>query len=218
MYRAFKAPTITKYDTAGATGTYTVPAGVKWIKVKMIGGGGGGSGGGTTAAGNGVAGNNTIFGTSLLQANGGGAGVFQGSFGVSGGSGTINSPATGFVISGGIGTVGEFNSAATTNYIPGPKGGDTVFGFGTAARNATGGVGGTGYGAGGSGGSTSNVASAFAGNSGGGGAYVEAIIINPSAQYTYTVAATANGGTAGTSGNTGGFGSQGIIIIEEYYQ
>ena len=40
------APT-TQSFTSGTSQTYTTPAGVKWIKVRMVGGGGGGGGSGT---------------------------------------------------------------------------------------------------------------------------------------------------------------------------
>jgi hypothetical protein len=57
-------------------------------------------------------------------------------------------------------------------------------------------------------------------NSGGGGAaggYVEKLITNPAATYSYAVGGGASGGSAGTSGFTGGAGAAGIIVIEELY-
>ena len=58
--------------TSGS-GTYTTPAGVKWIRVRMVGGGGGAygalAGGGNGNAG--AVGGSTTFGSSFLTAGGG---------------------------------------------------------------------------------------------------------------------------------------------------
>jgi len=69
---SFTAPSVQKF-TSGS-GTYTTPAGVKRIRVRMVGGGGGGAGGGSTygAGGNG---GDTTFGSSLLVAGGGGGSI-----------------------------------------------------------------------------------------------------------------------------------------------
>ena len=74
--------------TSGTSLTYTKPAGVVWIRVRMIGGGGGG-GGGSSAGGGGTGGTGgtTTFGTSLLSATGGTGGVNNG-FGGIGGTGS----------------------------------------------------------------------------------------------------------------------------------
>jgi hypothetical protein len=66
------APTVQKF-TSGS-GTYTKPANVLFLRVRLVGGGGGG--GGSAASGNndggtGTTGGNTTFGTTLLVANGG---------------------------------------------------------------------------------------------------------------------------------------------------
>ena len=59
-----------------------------------------------------------------------------------------------------------------------------------------------------------------AGNSGGGagaGEYVELIINNPAATYTYTIGAGGTAGTAGSSGGAGNAGGTGVIIVDEFY-
>ena len=76
-------PTITTY-TSGS-GTYTVPAGVKWIWVRMVGGG---QGGGGSDSGSGNAGGNTTFGS--LTAGGGTGGTQSASGTASGGDINVN--------------------------------------------------------------------------------------------------------------------------------
>src|SRR5690606_16060059 len=62
-----KAPTITRL-TSGS-GTYVTPSGVRYLRVRMVGGGAGGNGSGTSnSGGQGAAGGDTTFGTSLLIA------------------------------------------------------------------------------------------------------------------------------------------------------
>lgn len=90
---SFSSPTIQRF-TSGS-GTYTTPANVKYIRVKMIGGGGGGAGIGTSnTGGTGGTGGNTLFqvfggGSTILQANGGSGGLNSSSIGGAGGSGQI---------------------------------------------------------------------------------------------------------------------------------
>lgn len=199
----------TKQTFASGTGTYTTPAGVTWICVRIWGGGAGGGGasasgvngstgggggaggycekiivapsatypyavgaianGGTAGQNNGTAGNVTTFGTSLLTANGGGAG-----------QGGVNSTSAGlsaFPAAGGTATGGDTNisggagSAGFTVATTGVPnfGGAPAFGS-SAAATATG-VGAVGInpGGGGSGGSNNSGSGAAAGGNGAAG-------------------------------------------------
>jgi hypothetical protein len=209
-------PTIQTF-TSGS-GTYTTPAGVKYIVVQMCGGGGGGSAASTGTPTVGGAGGNTTFGSSLLTANGGAAPV-GGTGAVSGGLGgsfTINSPAIGRGFNGGDGGAGAYLSG-TTGDNAGGSGGSNPFG-GSPTGGKTNTAGNAGYantGAGGSGGGIGATGTATAGAGGGAGGYIYAIINSPSATYSYSVGI---GGTAGTGSYNGGAGAAGIIIVTEYYQ
>lgn len=206
------APTIQKF-TSGS-GTYTTPAGVKFIRVRAVGAGGGGAGSATTAAnnhGSGTAGGDTTFGTSLLTASGGAGGGGTGSgAGGAGGSATINSPAIGTALSGGTGgsggtTVagqGQFGAAGASSFFGGASGRSDI-----ASRTNTG-----------SGGAAATAnASSYMGGAGGAGGFIEAIIVSPGATYAYAVGAAGAGGTAGTGGNAGGAGGSGYIEVTEFY-
>jgi len=200
-------PTQTIYLTG--SGTYTVPTGVKWIRVRMVGAGSGGSGGGNGGAGG--AGGNTTFGTSLYTANGGGAG----GGGIAPSAGGAASGAN-INISGGSGSGGAYHPSAP--YIPGGTGGASAFGGGGEAGYVSAGQAGFAYGSGGGGGAlTSSATSGYTGGAGAAGGYCESIIVNPSATYSYAVGAGGTAGTAGTNGYAGGAGAGGIIIIEEHY-
>jgi hypothetical protein len=89
-------PTITAITATGA-GSYSVPAGTKWLRIRACAAGGSGGGGGT-AGGAGTAGGSTsITGSALLLSlAGGGAGaggVSGGATGPDGGIATVSSPA-----------------------------------------------------------------------------------------------------------------------------
>jgi hypothetical protein len=205
IFGAFTRPT-RQVLTSGST--YTAPAGVKYIRIRMIGGGGGGAGGGTSA-GAGGAGGNTTFGTSLLTANGGsggqGAGSSNGGAGGSASGGSIN-------LTGGNG--GNAQGVANGNGGQGaasPFGGSGNLGTSSGAAGAA-----TGYGSGGGGGG--NGSGATAGGGGGAGGYLEAQINNPSSPYSYAIGSGGTAGTAGTNGNAGAAGKAGIIIVDEFYQ
>lgn len=166
-----KGPTQTILTTPGS-GTYTTPANVTWIRVRMVGGGGGGGGGGTDGnvnTYNGGNGANTVFGTSLLFAAGGsgGQGTWDGT-GI-GGSASISSPATGIAFKGADGAVCQ----PVVGYSSGGSGGSSPFG-GAASRGNTGTTN-SGSGGGG-GGCTTSSTSSRGGVGGGAGGYVEAII------------------------------------------
>lgn len=212
-------PTIQRF-TSGS-GTYTTPAGVKYIKVKMVGGGGGGAGGGTSAGTAATAGGSTTFGSSLLTAGGGAAGGWATTSGVAGGSPTVNSPAVALVsVSGGRGGASSFNGS-NTNLYPAPVDGGVSF-FGGSGNgggpNTAGQAALVNTGSGGGGGNTNNTTANYSGSGGGAGAYIEAIITSPSSSYSYAVGAAGSAGGAGSNGFAGGAGGSGIIIVEEYYQ
>lgn len=203
------APTIQRF-TSGS-GTYTTPAGVSFIKVKMVGGGAGGAGSGTgTSGGNSTAGGNTTFGTSLLTANGGA--LSSNYSGGSGGTVTVNSPAITLVALQGMGGTG--GQTALVQTLAGSPGGSTPFAGAGVSGAVTSFAAITNSGSGGAGGAAT---SANTGAGGAAGGYIEAFISSPSATYSYAVGAAGSAGAAGTSGAAGNDGSSGVIIVEEYY-
>jgi len=206
-------PTVQRF-TSGS-GTYTTPANVKWIEVKMIGGGGGG---GAATTNNGTAGSDSTFGTSLLTA-GGGSGGSKGANGsgagpVSGGTPTINSPAITMVsVVGGSG----WQAMGGNNSLPGGPGGNGFFGGAGSYGNGSGSQGfsaETNSGAGG-GGAKSGTSGNIGAVGGAAGGYLEAIINTPSATYAYAVGAGGAGGAAGEF--VGGNGGSGVILVIEHY-
>lgn len=211
-FASFKSPTIQKF-TSGS-GTYTTPAEVLYLRVKMVGGGGGGAGSSTIAAGNlgsGGNGGNTTFGTSLLTCafGNGGGGAGSGVGGV-GGTATINSPAYGTAITGGTGMSGgittagqaQFGGAGASSYFGGASGRSDVA---SAANSGSGGAAANAY------------ASSYLGGSGGAGGFIDAIIPTPSATYDYSVGSAGASGAAGTGGNAGSTPGAGYIEITEFY-
>jgi hypothetical protein len=209
----YTAPT-TQVFLSGS-GTYTTPASVLYIRVRMVGGGAGGNANG----GAGSAGGNTTFGTSLL--NSGGGQVNSTSpyyYGGAGGTFSLGGLTQGFGVVGGCGSNGESPDNATSGLHPnggiggvsalgGAGVGATVFGPMDATAGAT------NTGAGGGGGAIS----AGGLGAGGAGAYIDMIIPAPSATYPYVVGA---GGAAGTNsgGEPAADGASGMIIVDEYYQ
>lgn len=190
--------------TSGS-GTYTTPANVKYIKVKMVGGGGGGGGNGGGAGGGdgGAAGGylefviNTPASSYSYAVGASGAG---GTTGSAGGSTTFGSNTCGGGSGGATGSSssrqgasGGTNTASLGNIIaniPGSPGQVGVSGAGSAP-GGSGGV--SPFGGAGSGSAGSGAGSAAATNSGSGG-----------------------GGGGNSAG--GGAGAAGVIIVEEYYQ
>ena len=221
---ATSAPTITKY-TSGS-GTYTTPAGVKFLVVEMVGGGGGGAGSSSVSnGGTGGTGGTTTFGTSLFTCTGGSGGTGANpSVGGAGGAATLNSPGIGINLAGQQGEDGQAHGGYAINQFSGSGGSTPFAGAGssvgssstaiagrTAIANTGSGGSGAAYNQGTSGGS-------FWGAGGGAGAYINAVITSPSATYAYAVGAAGTAGTAGTAGSAGGAGAAGIIIISEYYE
>lgn len=208
------APTVQRF-TSGS-GTYTTPAGVKYIIVTVIGGGGGGQASNTSGWGNaGNTGNNSTFGTSLLTANGGAGGNITGGLG---GVFTVNAPAVNIgSMNGGAGGAGTVKS--TSNNGPTGFGGGSPY-LGGGGSSTIGNVAGlnaiTNSGGGGGGAGLADGTAGQVGAGGGAGGGIKALITSPSATYSYAVGASVNGGTAGT--NAGGNSAAGVITVEEYYQ
>lgn len=207
--------------SANLSGTYTTPAGVLYLKVKMAGGGGGG--GGSCANGNslttGSSGGLTVFGSSLVMAFGGtGAPSNSASSPAPGGTSTVGSGAISVAaLVGSLGGVAT-NDASVAAFSNGAPGGATPFFNGADAggmpNDAAVGANSYGGGGGGGGGPTAGLG----GYGGASGAYTEAIIPFPAASYAYSIGLGGAHGLAGTGGRAGGDGFQGVIIIEEFYQ
>jgi len=216
---AFKTPTIQKFTTG--TGTYTTPANVKWIQVRMVGGGGGGAGSATIAGANGGTGGtggDTTFGTSLLSAGGGVGGLSQNNVSARGGTASISTPAIGTALRGGYG--GGGGATASAIGFPGGQGGSSAFGgAGSGSGSSIGGTNAEVNTGGGGGGGAAGSSGGFAGGGGGSGGYVSAIIPSPLASsYAYAIGAQGAAGTAGTGGTAGGAGGSGYIEVTEFYQ
>lgn len=211
-------PTVQKFTTG--SGTYTTPAGVQYIRVRMVGGGGGGAGSGGPSQGSGGAGGNTTFGTTLLVANGGTGGTGSNGVPGTGGTASLGTGPIGTTVTGAFGTgAAPANSLATIAPAGGP-GGATAFGGGGGggAPGGTGGAASANSGGGGGGaGLGFSTASGQAGAGGGAGGFVDAVITGPAATYAYAIGAAGTAGTAGTSGSAGGVGGAGYIEVTEYY-
>lgn len=210
-----KAPTM---KIISASGTYTTPAGVKYLRVKVIGGGGGGAGSTAGPATGGTAGNGSSFGTSLISATGGAAGAANGAQGGTPGAATVNAPA--FDIGSTAGGYGDAAHQSNGAFASGGMGGASCMGGGGSGGGGTN-IGAAGYpgaawGSGGGGGGY--IGNAFAGAGGGAGGCAYAQINSPSASYPVVVGASAPGGPAnGGGGHVGGQGQQGMIYVEEFY-
>jgi hypothetical protein len=217
-------PTVQRF-TSGS-GTYTTPAGVQYIQIKMAGGGGGGGTGNTTTntatTYSGVSGSATTFigntGTTSLSAGGGTGGAAGGSNFGAGGTNTITAGSGGLTLNsqpGGAGQAGVLNYSLQ-NFAPGGNGGTNSFGGAGVSGSAGtgGGAGATNTGAGGGGGSNITAVTSYAGQGGGAGGFIEFIIGGPVTTYAYVVGA---GGAGGTTAPTGGAGATGIIEVTEYY-
>lgn len=205
-----KVPQVTQYTTG--SGTFTTPAGARYLIVTMLGGGAGGVGGGITP-GVGTAGANSTFGTSLLTAAGGAVSTDT-TAGVPGGY-TVSAPGIQMTVS--IGGRGELFSNIAGGV--GGTGGDSAIGGagnGGNSGSVAGTAGGTNTGSGGGAGGSSINAGGVGGSAGG---FVTAMIPYPlDATYAYAVGAGGNAGTAGTNGSAGGGGGSGLITVVAYFQ
>jgi hypothetical protein len=200
--------------TSGTGATYTRPDNCRQIKARAWGAGGGG-GGGADAAQNAVAGTvggDTIFNSVHAKGGAGGTAGYGGGAGGTGGTGTANVRIPGAPgVSGSSGVVSATNQFGQGGSGGGNGGGKTLNGSSTAGAANSGG--------GGSGGGVSSVAfqNVAPGSGGGAGEYIEIIINNPSATYTYTIGAGGALGAAGTNGVAGAAGGSGYIIVDEFY-
>lgn len=195
--------------TSGTAQTYTTPAGARQLRIRMVGGGAGGGCAETTNAG--ASGSGSSFNS--VVAAGGSGGPAGGTQGPGGGGGTGGSGSATLRIAGCSGGVRGSTSGVGMSI---GAGGNSVLGFGAPAGavQAAGAAAAANTGGGGAGGNGGS-GSANWGGGGGGGEYVELIISNPSATYTYTVGGGGAGGAAGTF--AGGNGGSGLIIVDEIY-
>lgn len=202
----------TRQVFTSGSGTYTTPANVTRIKIRMVGGGGGGGGAANAGGGTGGTGGSTTFSTYTAAGGVGGVGGASGSIG-SGGAGGASSGSPNFGVTGGSGA-SPYGSGTPVDG-PGGAGGAAAFGgAGNPVRTAAGGDGKTNTGAGGAGGGSSSGSVFFPGGGGGAGAYIETAITSPAATYSYAVGAA---GTAGTGAYAGGAGGSGVVIVDEDY-
>ena len=208
-------PTIQKFTSS--SGTYTTPAGVTWIRVRMVGGGGGGGGSGSGFGGTGGTGGNSTFGTSLLIANGGVGGTDQNpGLGGTGGTASLGSGPIGLNLSGGQGGDGGAGGVSGINYVGGNGAASAFGGSGGGGSEQAGHAASTNTGGGG-GGAGATPTSIYGAGGGGSGGFIDALIVSPTTTYSYVVGAAGAAGTAGTSGFVGGAGGSGLVIVEEYY-
>lgn len=202
----------TRQSFSTGSGTYTTPANVLWLRVRLVGGGAGGGGSGSGPS-NGGSGGATTFGSSFLTANGGtGGGSSSSATGVAGGTGGIATGGNVFNLTGSDGTGGQSGSS-------GGNGGTTHLGGGgvggvLSVLSPTAGKANTGSGGGGAGSALAS-SSVPGGGGGGAGGYCETVITSPLATYAYSIGA---GGTAGAGGGqSGAVGGSGYIVVEEFY-
>lgn len=188
--------------TSTTTATYNTPANCKQLFIRMVGGGAGGNGSGGSP-GNAMDGGNSTFGSSFLTCNGGKTGGQAGGTAI---GGDVN-------IQGGSGSGVSVNPGTAQVGQPGGCSAFGGFGYGIAGSGGNGASPNSGSGGAGGGG-TSTIQAAASGSSGG---YIEKIVNNPNATYSYAVGAGGAGGTAGTGGFAGGAGGSGIIIVDEFY-
>lgn len=201
---AISTATVTTY-TSGS-GTHTPQSDCKLMLVFLVGGGAGGAGGGTGSPGGGTNGNASTFGA--LTANGG-TGGGNNNVGAAGGTGS------GGNIANAKGNSSDAGFVFLTGYVGGPGGANPFLGgagLGGGISPTAGSDGGTNTGGGGGGGGTSTTQP---GAGGGAGAYVLHLYIGNPGALSYAVAATANGGAAGTNGGAGGKGAAGYIAVVE---
>jgi hypothetical protein len=203
-------PTIQKF-TSGS-GTYTTPAGVTYLRVRMVAGGGGGAGSGSTNSVAGTGGT-TSFGAHSASPGIGGNGLIGGQMG----TGIIGAGGIGVIIPGSGG--GSSGQEMTSNQVAaGGTGGGSILGGGAQSPGyAQPGITPPQSGGGGSGAGAPNLTNCQAGAGGGGGGGLDIIIPTPVATYAYTVGAGGTAGPAGTSGLAGGAGAAGEIVVEEHY-
>lgn len=203
--------------SSGTNATYTTPANVRQLRIRLKGSGGGGAGSSNGGFNSGLNGTDTVF--NAIHASGGiGATTNSGTPPPGPGTGTAS-----VRITGAPGQGARFGIVGNTYYFSGGNGGGNgggADGFGLAGLNGTANTGGGGAGGGFTGTTTFSSLNNLVWTSGGSeGEYVEMIINNPAAgaTYIYTVGQGGAGGVAGASGTAGGNGGSGYIIVDEYY-
>ncbi len=204
----------TRTELTVGSGTYTTPAGVKRLFIRMMGAGGGGGG----KTGNGQNGTQSSF-NSIVAAPGQGGAIFtSGNPGLGGIGGGPGSGTAYLRRSGGNGMPGGSSQANNSAIQAGGMGAVSPFGGAgaalTASTNADSNGGNAQPNTGSGGGGASLATNTGAPGGGGAGEYVEIQITNPAGSYSYTVGAKGLGGTGSV---TGGNGSDGTIIIDEFY-
>ena len=200
-------PTVQRF-TSGS-GTWTPPAGCRYIRVRMVGPGGGG---GARLTNGGQVGTDSVFGawTAIHGDGGGGNGA---SALAAGGTGGANGAGT--LITRVTGENGSSFLSIDSTFNAGGHGGSSVFGGGGKGLNGAGEAGKANTGSGGSGSGNLGGIPGVGGASGGAaGEYVEFFVSAPVA-VSYTVGTGGVGGPAG--GNAGGNGAAGVILVEEFY-
>jgi len=212
------AHTVTVY--ASGSGTYTTPANVKAIWVRLVGGGGGGGGSATSnasqcsaAAGGGGGGyaelliNSPSATYSYAVGAGGSGGSAGANSGTAGGTTTFSSVSA----TGGSGGAGSGNGNLTNCFTTGPGGaGGTGSGGNINATGGSGGIGQLNQGAVTAGGGGNSVLSGYSqinsvGTSDGAGGCL------------YGGGGSGAMVLASGAGKAGGAGAAGVIIITEYY-
>jgi len=206
------APTVQQF-TSGS-GTYTLPANCKRVRVRMVGGGGGGAARVTNAGGNG---GTTSFESWTAV---GGSGAPTTTAGGNGGTGGANGTGTLIVrCTGAKGGQGSDVSSSNSTEYAGGNGASSPFGGAGPGGQGGGGAGAgqaaaanTGSGGGGAGGSGN-----LSAGGGGAGEYVEfwMTAAQIGAGVSYAVGAAGTAGAAGTV--AGGAGAAGTIVVEEFY-
>lgn len=211
----FTPPTVQRFKSG--SGTYTTPAGVKYIVVEMVGGGGGGGGGNNNTQG--TNGQNTTFGSSLLVAGGGGGNACGSVSSVTNAGGTVSISAPAVELHAMEGMRGSLGNVQA-GYGPGGDGGSSFFGGrGAGGSQASGGTAAiANSGSGGGGGGINSASAANSGHGGSAGGYLKALITSPSATYSYSVGANGLGASGVGVGMAGANGAIGLIVVTEYYQ
>ena len=238
---ALKVPTQTAFTSVVTGATYTVPKPKPlYLRVTIIGGGGGGGSPFDTSNNGlaGVSGSASSFGVFTAGGGTGGSdveGLAQGGTGGTASAGTF----TGYhrAFSGQVGQGGQtiVSPSTTTVTLNGGSGGASVYSAGSTSSDAgyCPGTDVNGYssgltGNGGAGGyvQTNSAQSGggqfWSGGGGGSGAFIEAVITNPKSSYTVTVGAGGAGAAPaaalGVTYCAGSGGSDGLVLVEEFYQ
>lgn len=220
---SFTPPSTVQIFTTAGAGTWNMPDGMTWCRVRMVGGGGGGGGGKTSAssrsagAGGGGGGySERIYtaaqvGISVPLVVGAGGGGGSGGLSTDGANGSDTTFLNQLGGGGGGGNTGIV--AGTVNYtaaLPGAGG--------TSAGGGTGGMAFAGYP--GSPSAFNNVAVIFSGTGGGSMMGGGGVCVNAAGNPGNNGRQWGGGGGGAAAANAnqpGGDGLRGIIVVEEFY-